>query len=398
MEYFFCPYCGTKNTYNAKFCNECGKNLSVLQDIEKVEPMPDPDVNEQIGITKYIIEGNRKYNEIVHDEELAKTKKMETDAPFNFLSSDMVAVEKPKISKSSFSMGRLIAIVSAALLLIGVIVVIARMPHRRQLNADYQQAIENYDNKEYLDASEFFMNHQDYKQSKKYYADCRKHFAKDIDPTIDNLKMISEALGDYNSDEDGGTVYVSDELDKKTSSFKMVGLNGSIYFTPVDYENSNAEICCIWQANYYLDDEAQENCLRLLTITLGEDPQIVSDDEDTIYVWEDEETNLQIMLCPSSSEDLSIIFFDLDHKMDLSGLYEEDEIIEPSKSSSSEKANTNSSASSSSGAGITASHTCEECSKPGVCSIQGISGQTEYYCAEHYAKLKELQDYLYGDN
>ena len=103
------------------------------------------------------------------------------------------------------------------------------------------------------------------------------------------------------------------------------------------------------------------------------------------------------MECPSASGELSVVIFDLDHKVDISD-NDEDEMIEPSMSSSVGKSNTSSSVSSTSGSGTTRSHTCEECSKPGVYSIQGISGQTEYYCAEHYEQLKELQDYLYGDN
>lgn len=38
--------------------------------------------------------------------------------------------------------------------------------------------------------------------------------------------------------------------------------------------------------------------------------------------------------------------------------------------------------------------TCEECSKDATYSIKGISGQTEYYCADHYNEMKELLEWL----
>ena len=42
-------------------------------------------------------------------------------------------------------------------------------------------------------------------------------------------------------------------------------------------------------------------------------------------------------------------------------------------------------------------HSCMECSKNGTLSIIGISGETEYYCTEHYNKLIEIMNKLYGD-
>ena len=50
MEYYFCPYCGTKNFAKAKFCNECGKALPILGDFEKKESSPD--TVEQIEISE----------------------------------------------------------------------------------------------------------------------------------------------------------------------------------------------------------------------------------------------------------------------------------------------------------------------------------------------------------
>ena len=41
-----------------------------------------------------------------------------------------------------------------------------------------------------------------------------------------------------------------------------------------------------------------------------------------------------------------------------------------------------------------ATPTCEACSKKATCSIKGITGQTEYYCTEHYNEMKELLDWL----
>jgi hypothetical protein len=42
-------------------------------------------------------------------------------------------------------------------------------------------------------------------------------------------------------------------------------------------------------------------------------------------------------------------------------------------------------------------HTCEECSKEGIYTITGITGQTEYYCSTHYEELKNLVGNLFGD-
>ena len=37
---------------------------------------------------------------------------------------------------------------------------------------------------------------------------------------------------------------------------------------------------------------------------------------------------------------------------------------------------------------------CEACNKDATYSIEGITGQTEYYCTEHYNEIKELLDWL----
>ena len=395
MEYYFCPYCGTKNFAKAKFCNECGKALPILGDFEKKESSPD--TVEQIEISEQNNKEEKASSKIVQNEVLSEMEHAETETSSAYtVAAPATGIIVNNTNRRRFSKHKTIPLVAAALIVIGIIVVIAVLPQRRQLNAEYQQAIKQYENEEYLDAAEYFIKHQDYKQSKEYFNKCKKHFAKDIDPTIDNLKMISEALDDYDLDGDGGTVHVSNKLNSNLSSLKMMGTNGTIHFIPVD-DDSDAEISCIWQANYYLDDKEQEKFRQLLSIALEEEPQIVRDGDDVIYVWENKKTNLQIMECPSASGELSVVIFDLDHKVDISD-NDEDEMIEPSMSSSVGKSNTSSSVSSTSGSGTTRSHTCEECSKPGVYSIQGISGQTEYYCAEHYEQLKELQDYLYGDN
>lgn len=41
-----------------------------------------------------------------------------------------------------------------------------------------------------------------------------------------------------------------------------------------------------------------------------------------------------------------------------------------------------------------ATPTCEVCSKKATYSIKGITGQTEYYCTEHYNEMKELLEWL----
>lgn len=41
-----------------------------------------------------------------------------------------------------------------------------------------------------------------------------------------------------------------------------------------------------------------------------------------------------------------------------------------------------------------ATPTCEACSKDATYSIKGITGQTEYYCTEHYNEMLELLEWL----
>lgn len=399
MEYYFCPYCGTKNYAKAKFCNECGKDLPILSDFEKKESFPDHE--EQIEISGQNDKIEKAENEIVQREVPSEMEQAETEASADHAAAALTAADNIANStkKSFFSKGKIIALVAAVLIIIiGIIIVVASSPQKRQLNAEYQQAIKQYEEKEYTDAAVFFMSHQDYKQSKEYFDKCRKHFASNIDSTIDNIKMISEAIGDYEYDENGGTVYVSDELKSNLSSFKMVGLNGTLYFIPADDEDSDGRLSGLWESNYYLDDDAQKDFIQLFTLAMEEEPQVLHDDGDVLYVWENIETNLQIIIYPDESGDLYVVFGDLDHKLDTSDMESEEDLKETSKSSAKGKTSASSSTSSTVGGGTNASHTCEECSKPGIYSIQGISGQTEYYCAEHYEKLKELEDYLYGDD
>ncbi len=65
------------------------------------------------------------------------------------------------------------------------------------------------------------------------------------------------------------------------------------------------------------------------------------------------------------------------------------------RSGSSSGSSSSGNSSNSSGSTSSSSHTCavSGCNKAGVYSIQGISGQTEYYCSEHY---KEMQDTING--
>lgn len=48
------------------------------------------------------------------------------------------------------------------------------------------------------------------------------------------------------------------------------------------------------------------------------------------------------------------------------------------------------------GTGTASKHTCEVCSKEGTHSIIGISGETEYYCTEHYNEMSEILNMLSG--
>lgn len=43
-------------------------------------------------------------------------------------------------------------------------------------------------------------------------------------------------------------------------------------------------------------------------------------------------------------------------------------------------------------------HTCEECSKEGTYTINGITGQAEYYCYTHYKELLELYKALFDSD
>ncbi len=42
------------------------------------------------------------------------------------------------------------------------------------------------------------------------------------------------------------------------------------------------------------------------------------------------------------------------------------------------------------GNGLYSKHTCEECSREGIHSYEGFTGETEYYCTEHYEELKAM--------
>ncbi len=49
------------------------------------------------------------------------------------------------------------------------------------------------------------------------------------------------------------------------------------------------------------------------------------------------------------------------------------------------------------GKGSASRHQCEECSKEGVYELIGFSGATEYYCTEHYSQLVEILEILLED-
>lgn len=49
------------------------------------------------------------------------------------------------------------------------------------------------------------------------------------------------------------------------------------------------------------------------------------------------------------------------------------------------------------GAGSASKHTCEACSKEGTHSIIGLSGETEYYCTEHYNEMVEILSMMLGE-
>lgn len=42
------------------------------------------------------------------------------------------------------------------------------------------------------------------------------------------------------------------------------------------------------------------------------------------------------------------------------------------------------------GNGSASTHQCEECSKEGTHQLIGLSGETEYYCTEHYNQIVEI--------
>ncbi len=46
---------------------------------------------------------------------------------------------------------------------------------------------------------------------------------------------------------------------------------------------------------------------------------------------------------------------------------------------------------------IDSSHSCEVCSRAGTHSIVGISGQLEYYCTEHYNEMQDMLELFAGD-
>lgn len=48
------------------------------------------------------------------------------------------------------------------------------------------------------------------------------------------------------------------------------------------------------------------------------------------------------------------------------------------------------------GTGTASKHTCEVCSKEGTHSMVGFSGETEYYCTEHYNEMNEMLNTLLG--
>ena len=49
------------------------------------------------------------------------------------------------------------------------------------------------------------------------------------------------------------------------------------------------------------------------------------------------------------------------------------------------------------GSGTASKHTCEACSKEGTYSIVGLSGETEYYCTEHYNEMVDILEMLIGE-
>ena len=42
-------------------------------------------------------------------------------------------------------------------------------------------------------------------------------------------------------------------------------------------------------------------------------------------------------------------------------------------------------------------HTCEVCSKEGKYTLTGLSGTTEYYCAEHYNEINDMINNMFGN-
>lgn len=49
------------------------------------------------------------------------------------------------------------------------------------------------------------------------------------------------------------------------------------------------------------------------------------------------------------------------------------------------------------GNGSASRHTCEECSREGTHTLNGISGRTEYYCTEHYNQIMDMLEEMSGD-
>ena len=49
------------------------------------------------------------------------------------------------------------------------------------------------------------------------------------------------------------------------------------------------------------------------------------------------------------------------------------------------------------GNGSASRHMCEECSREGTHTLNGISGRTEYYCTEHYNQIMDMLEEMSGD-
>lgn len=49
------------------------------------------------------------------------------------------------------------------------------------------------------------------------------------------------------------------------------------------------------------------------------------------------------------------------------------------------------------GQGSASKHHCEQCSKEGTYSIEGLTGRTEYYCTQHYNEMVSALEKLLGE-